>query len=52
MVSSVAIASRYMASIIFLTLLTGLSLSSELKQVFRLDLEQAALDRGRTTQPP
>jgi hypothetical protein len=34
------------------TLLMGLSTLAKLKQVFRLDLEQAALDGGRATQPP
>jgi hypothetical protein len=36
----------------FLALLMGLLPLPELKQVFRLDLEQAALDGGGTTQPP
>ena len=30
----------------------GLSTLAKLKQVFRLDLEQAALDGGGATQPP
>jgi hypothetical protein len=35
-----------------LALLMSLSPLSKLQQVFRLDLEQAALDGGGTTQPP
>jgi hypothetical protein len=36
----------------FLALLTDLPTLAELQQVFRLDLEQAALDGGGATQPP
>jgi hypothetical protein len=36
----------------FLTLAMGLPTLAKLQQVLRLDLEQAALDRGGTTQPP
>jgi len=34
------------------TRLTGLPTLAELQQVFRMDLEETALDGGRATQPP